>query len=365
MGAGTILIEASEAYRNRSGIGRFSRALIAHLPPDLPLAFSPPDYATRRYTPSARTLAGRTAHAAQHLWLTQIAVLQAVRAEQPALLHSLSFFIPLLAGNLPCVATFFDLAYFDLPHETDRWWGAYGRLMMPLAARRAAAIITPSETVRRAVMARFGLPLERVHRVYGGVDPHFRPVNDPPALEHIRRRYGIEGPFVLYVGAWHAPKNLPLLLQACAPLPEVRLVITGGPHTPQEARLPALAQSLGVQAIFTGHVPDEDLPALYSAALAAVLPSRYEGFGLTALEAMACGAPVIVSDIPALTEITGGAALTFPPDSAEALREAIRSLLASPSEREVWRGRGLAQASRFSWERTAEAVVQVWQGLQR
>lgn len=363
MGAGKVLIEASEAYRNRSGIGRYSRALIAHLPPDLPLAFSPPDYASRRHTPSWRTPVGRAVHAAQHLWLTQISVLQAIRAERPALLHSLSFFIPLLATSLPCVATFFDLAYFDLPREADRWWGAYGRLMMPIAARRAAAVITPSETVRRAVLARFGLPPERVHRVYGGVDPRFRPIDDPPTLERIRRRYGIEGAFVLYVGAWHAPKNLPVLLQACARLPEVSLVITGEPHTRQEARLPALAQALGVRAVFTGYVPDDHLPPLYSAALAAVLPSRYEGFGLTALEAMACGTPVIVSDIPPLTEIAGGAALTFPPDSAETLREAIRSLLASPSERQAWQERSLARAACFSWARTAEQVVQVWQGL--
>jgi glycosyltransferase involved in cell wall biosynthesis len=363
MEAGKILIEASEAFRNRSGIGRFSRALIAHLPPDLPLAFSPPNYASRQYTPSPRTLAGRAVHAAQHLWLTQLAVLRAVRAERPALLHSLSFFIPLLAGNLPCVATFFDLAYFDLPHDADRWWGAYGRLMMPIAARRAAAVITPSEAVRQAVMARFGLPAERVHRVYGGVDAHFRPVNDPPTLERVRRRYGIEGPFVLYVGAWHAPKNLPILFEACARLPEVKLVITGTPHTPYEARLIERARTLDGRAIFTGHVPDDDLPALYSAAVAAVLPSRYEGFGLTALEAMACGTPAIVSDIPALAEITGGAALTFPPDSADALREAIRSLLASPSEREVWAGRALARAARFSWPRTAQEIVRVWQGV--
>jgi glycosyltransferase involved in cell wall biosynthesis len=364
MGAGKILIEASEAYRNRSGIGRFSRALIAHLPPDLPLAFSPPDYAARQHTPAVRTPLGRAVHAAEHLWLTQIAVLRAVRTERPALLHSLSFFVPLLAGSLPCTATFFDLACFDLPHEVDRLWGAYGRLMMPLAARRAAALVTPSEVMRRAIMARFGLPPERVHRIDAGVDPHFRPVTDPPALERVRRRYGIGGAFVLYVGAWHANKNLPVLLRACAPLPEVTVVITGTPHTPQEARLTALAQALGGRVIFTGCVPDEDLPALYSAAVAAVLPSRYEGFGLTVLEAMACGAPVIVSDIPVLAETAGGAALTFPPDSPEALREAVRSLLTSESEREYWRGRALARAAGLSWRRTAEAVVRVWEGLQ-
>jgi hypothetical protein len=161
-----VLIEASEAYRNQTGIGRFSRELIAHLPASVQPRFSPIDYATRIHKPSRRNLFQRLQHFGQHLTLTQGAITVAAYREQPDIVHSLSFFTPLLIRHIPIVSTIFDLAYFDLPDETDPFWGAYARVIrarLQVSQDEAhSATLTAASALRDA-----GLPLRDVGDLLG------------------------------------------------------------------------------------------------------------------------------------------------------------------------------------------------------
>jgi glycosyltransferase involved in cell wall biosynthesis len=355
-----VLIEASEAYRNNTGIGRFSRALIDHLPPALDLAFSPQDYAHRTHMSGQRSLWDRGQNFAGHFYLTQVKPLRRVQQMRPDVFHSLSFFNPLLVRGVPLVSTFFDLAYIDQPQQTDRFWGTYGRRMMPIFAERSAAIITTSAVSRQKIIGYFGVPATEVHNVSAGVDARFHPVMDEAALAAIRKVYSLHGKFVLYVGAWHRSKNLPTLLEAFRQVNDATLVITGRPHNDEQAQLPDLARRMGANVQFIGYVRDEDLPGLYTLASVVVQPSLYEGFGLPVVEAMACGTPVIVSDIPVLREIAGDAAPNFPPDDPAALRELLGRLLHDEGVNLTWRHKALRRAADFDWTHTAQAVVDVW-----
>jgi len=356
-----ILIEASEAYRNSTGVGRFSRALIAHLPGTHEFTFSPTNYASRTHSNGQRTFLQRITHASAHFWLTQVTCPLIACQSRPELVHSLSFFAPLGVRNLPSVITIFDLAYFELPEDTDRFWGSYARAAMPLFARRARAIVTTSEVMRGRIVEQFGIRPEHVHVVYGGVDPRFRVLHDAPILAEIREKYQLRDPFILYVGAWHKNKNLEVLLRANVVLSGIELVLTGTPHTRDEAKLIVLAASLKARARFIGFVPDADLPALYNLARVVVQPSLYEGFGLPVIEAMACGTPVIVSDIPVLREVAGNAAQVFPPDDPAALAALLAALLESTSEHATWSDKAAQHAQQFDWTRTARQICAVWE----
>ncbi len=357
----TVLIEASEAYRNRSGIGRFSRALIhALIEQGYPLRFSPEDWNARVHDHKVRTLAKRIEHFGGHLWVTQGLSAATQQRTHARVVHSLSFFAPLLVRTTPITITLFDLAYFDLPDDTDPFWGRYARRMMPVFARHAAHIFTTSHWTREQIAARFAIPLDQITCIYGGVDPVFHVIEDSAALARVREKYNLPHRFFLYVGAWRRNKNLRVLFEACAGL---SLVVTGEPFTPEETELPELARRMGVDAHFIGYAADEDLPAVYTLAQAVVLPSLYEGFGMPVLEAMACGAPVVISDIPVLRETAGDAALFFPPQQPDRLRDHLITLFDSPEQRLLYRERGLARASQFTWSRSAAAVTAVWDTL--
>jgi glycosyltransferase involved in cell wall biosynthesis len=366
-----ILIDTSEAWRNRTGIGRFSRALLRHLPdavpPDMRIILSQPDYAARDHARGPRTLPGRLRHFGGHMALTQAHTSLLAARHAPDVVHSLSFFTP-LAVRARRVTTFFDLAYLDLPEHTDRFWGAYARAMMPRFARLSDAIITTSQVMRGRIAEAFAVPPERIHVVYGAAEPAFQPLDAsvPETASHldaVRARYALPETFFLYAGAWGRTKDLPTLIRACARLRDGHLVLTGTPHNPAEAEIVALAEKLGARAQFIGHVADGDLPALYNLAHAVVLPSLYEGFGLPALEGMACGRPVVVSDIPVLAEVTGGAALRFPAGDADALFDQLTHLLYDAGAHAAWAGRALAHAQGFTWPTVAHEIVSVWQGL--
>ena len=256
--------------------------------------------------------------------------------------------------------------FISVPTSRDRFW--LGRDHAAVA--RAAAIIAVSETTKRDLVRHLGVPPQRVHVVYEGIDHAlFRPV--PRRLA--------DPPYLLFVGAEHPRKNLAALLRALAELKrdpllgDLRLVKVGAAGTaeaPFRAATRMLMRELGLRlgpdvVLVDEHVPDEDLPAYYSGAACFVLPSRYEGFGFPPLEAMACGCPAVVSTAGSLPEVTGGAALTAAPSDVPALASAIRRVLLEPGVASDLRARGLAQAARFSWDRAARATQQVYDAVWR
>jgi glycosyltransferase involved in cell wall biosynthesis len=189
---------------------------------------------------------------------------------------------------------------------------------------------------------------------------------DPDAVAPALGRYGVEPPYILYVGSLEKRKNLPRLLQAYArlrqDLPGWKLVIVGARKWKSAPIFDTLSR-LGLEPYvhFTGFVEEDDLPALYNGADLFCFPSLYEGFGLPVLEAMACGTPVVTSSTSSLPEVAGEAALLVDPYDVEAIAAAMRRVLSDPELAQDLRARGLARAAQFTWERTARETIAVYE----
>jgi glycosyltransferase involved in cell wall biosynthesis len=279
-------------------------------------------------------------------------------------LHSPHHTTPLASCGCRRVVTIHDLTFLLLPERYPPTRRLYFQVVTRLSARVADAIIVPSEAVRGDVLRLVRVPPERLFVIPEAAGPAFHP-QDAVAIEAVRRRYGLEGPFLLSVGSLEPGKNRGRLLQAFARLQarglKQTLVVAGQRAWRYEGEAP-LARRLGLadSVRFLGHVPQADLPALYSAADVFVFPSLYEGFGLPALEALACGTPVVASNVSALPEVVGDAALQVSPLDVEALVDAMERLLRDDRLRADLRERGLQRAGQFSWEKAARQTVEVY-----
>jgi glycosyltransferase involved in cell wall biosynthesis len=235
---------------------------------------------------------------------------------------------------------------------------------MPLFVRAADAIIAVSGQTRRDLIELYNVPAAKIHVIYQGIDERFAPIG-PAGIDTVRQRYGIERPYWLMVGTLEPRKNHAAALRALA-----RLKANGFPHCLVVAGgagwlfdpIRTLVGELGLSddVIFTGRVPDADLPALYSGADCFLMPSLYEGFGFPVLEAMACGTPVVCSNSSSLPEVAGDAALMVDPEDDGALAAAVGRLLAEPDLRSQLRQRGEQQAAGFRWQECAAQTVQVY-----
>jgi len=238
-------------------------------------------------------------------------------------------------------------------------------------AQKRDHIITISEYSKRDIHQLLGVPLERISVTYIAADEAFRPVTDPARLEAVSRRYGISRPYILYVGGFvycDPRKNLDALFEAFKEVAgegDFDLVLAGkkGEYA---AALKKRIDRLGIEdrVVFTGFVEDEDLPALLSGALVFIFPSRYEGFGLPVLEAMACGAPTIAFRATSVPEVVGtDGALLVPPEDPRALVQALGELIERPDLREELSQKGIARAHSFSWERTARETLAIYRAV--
>ena len=296
-------------------------------------------------------------------WWDQVTLPRALRRDGADVFLSPYYKAP-LAAPCPTVVTIHDLFFIGYPGRQRPLYDATMTRLARLYACRADAVVADSEHSRGEIVRRLGLPAERVTVIPVGLGPEFAPTELSAAQ---RARYGLRGPYVLYVGNFLPHKNLPRLLRAWAALPEWlrlthQLVLAGGDRTRQPA-LGAEAASLGLGDVvaFPGLVDDADLPALDAGATAFVLPSLEEGFGLPALEAMACGTPVVASRRGALPEVVGDAGLLVDAESQSAFTTALLRVLDAPDERAQLAARGLLRAREFAAERTAGRVVDLLQ----
>jgi glycosyltransferase involved in cell wall biosynthesis len=229
------------------------------------------------------------------------------------------------------------------------------RLFTHLSVHRARRILAVSESTKRDLIQCYDLSPDKVDVVYNGVDPAFRPLPSDK-IAPFRREADLPERFMLFVGTLEPRKNVVGLLEAYARLPKGRppLMLVGGKGWLYDeifARVEALELTREVH--FVGFVAAETLPLWYNAADLFVYPSLYEGFGLPALEAMACGTPVITSTASSLPEVVGDATRLVDPSDTDGLAATMAQLLGSREQREQMRVAGLAQASKFSWEKTA------------
>ena len=256
------------------------------------------------------------------------------------------------------VVTIHDLGYLYFPQAHPPLRRLELHLSTLWNARVAGRIIAVSQATKNDLVHRYRVPAERIRVVYHGVEERFRPISDPAILS----RYGLPARYLLYLGALHPRKNLERLLEAYAGLPEdAPPLVLAGPRGWYFERIAAAIASLGLgrRVLLPGYIADEDVPAVLSAALALVYPSLHEGFGLPALEAMACGIPVIASRTSSLPEVVGETGLLVDPLSVEELRAAMACLLADEGLRGELGRRGRERAGLFTWERCARETLDV------
>jgi glycosyltransferase involved in cell wall biosynthesis len=258
------------------------------------------------------------------------------------------------------VLTVHDAASLDHPEWFERKFALWYAALLPRLIRKVRAIITVSHFSRERIVRLTGVDPGRVHVISNGVEPRFRPA-DQKAAKQVRTKFDLNSPYILFVGSLEPRKNLKMLLKAwqLGGFDGATLAVVGASgHVFANSSLDTVP--LGVRLL--GRVEDEMLPVLYSGAAGFVYPSVYEGFGLPPLEAMACGCPVAVSDIPAHREVFGKTAMYFDPFSPEDLSSKLEYLLQldRPS-RASFIEEGLHHAASYSWER---AAADTWHVLQ-
>ena len=294
--------------------------------------------------------------------------------ERLDLLHGLAFVSPLLCP-CPTIITVHDLSFALFPEFFRGPNGTYLRLFTRIACRHATRVITVSENTRTDVMRLYGVPGERVAAIPHGVGPAFYPRPTAQVAE-FRRARGLPDHFILFVGTLEPRKNLVKLIEAFSNLRSqisaqsglsqtstrnLKLILIGGKGWYYD-QIFATIERLNLKdcVILTGYVPNKDLPLWYNAADVFAFPSRYEGFGLPVLEAMACGTPSVTSTASSLPKVVGDAALTVPADDVDALSAALHRALTDTALREELSSKGMARAAAFTWEETARRTVAVY-----
>lgn len=266
----------------------------------------------------------------------------------------------------PLIITIHDLIHVLHPHHRRRRIASrLAHRLMTLAAARADWVITVSNYTRRAILTHLATTPSKVRVIYRAPAAHFRPSAKDGASAIVRRAFGLERPYLLYVGNLKPHKGVETLLNAAAQLfarnRDHDLVIVGDDRR-NGHKVRDLAALLGIadRAKFVPFADDALLPSLYSGSSLFVMPSTMEGFGLPVVEAMACGAPVVSSRGGALPEITQDAAELFDPGDAPGLLKAITRVLESPARAEELSGRGLARAREFSLEKAVQEHLEIY-----
>ncbi len=283
------------------------------------------------------------------------------------LLHVPHFNIPVFLKK-KLVVTIHDLIYFHQPDASRSKFGkTYMTWLLKVIEKKASGVITVSEYTKRDLLNYFpGLSAERVFVTYEAPSPLFKQIEDPLVLQPVKDRYGLSKPFVLFVGTLKPHKNLPVVVNALKILRDSKgieheLVLVGRKDPQHQTLLNLVARNPFVRHL--GECADSDLRALYNLADVFVLPSYFEGFGLPVVEAMACGTPVISSDRSSLPEVVGSAGALFNPDKVDALSDLLYNILTNQELRKNMSKMGLEQVKKFSWRRTAEQTLKVYEKI--
>lgn len=298
-------------------------------------------------------------------------VLSAELRRRPVDLLHVQFTAPPFAP-CPVVMTIQDLSFEHLPETFKRRSFMQLRLTVRYTARRAAHIIAPSEFTRDDIIETYKIDSERITVTPLAAAARFRPAS-AEEIERVRKLYGIEGAYILAVGSIQPRKNLPRLIRAFAALRRERaggdvpkLVVVGKQAWLYHETLRSAREEFGETdfengVIFTGYVPETDLPALYSGALSFVYPSYFEGFGLPPLEAMQCGTAVIAGSRASLPEVVGDAGLSVDPFDEAAIKNALERMIDDAGLRARLSANGIERAKHFSWRETARLTLQVYE----
>jgi glycosyltransferase involved in cell wall biosynthesis len=361
-----IGIDARLVYYTRAGIGeytlRLAQALATAFPTDQFTLLQ--DWRNRQPLVDASNVAVSHSPVPSHHALEQALLPWSVSRLGVDVFHSPDF-IPPLRSDGCSVITIHDLAFLIYPHfltrESARYYGQIDR-----AVRHVHHIIAVSESTKRDMVRMLGTADDKVSVIYEAADPLFHPVDRASALHHVQALFEIPNDFILFVSTIEPRKNVTGLLRAYRRLRDdykltPGLVLVGSQGWLSEEVFGLLHElQLESCCYFLGHVSTYDLLQLYNAAQCLVHPAFYEGFGLTPLEAMACGTPVIASNVSSLPEVVGDAGLLVDPNHDDEITVAMWRVLSDLALRSEMRSKGLQRAEAFSWQRAAEQTMEVY-----
>lgn len=380
IGINALLASIERSYRN-AGVSHYTLSLLNALSAfdqanEYVFMVSEPQLANHCSPMPSRssiTPGWATRHAASRVLWEHALLAGEARRQRLDVLHAPVNVLPL---RLPCpgVVTIHDLAFLRLPECFRPARRHYQHYFARQSARRASVVIAVSENTRQDMIECWGIPAERIRVIPPILDERFRRPYPKEAVSAFRQQHHLLQPYILYLGTLEPRKNISRLLDAYALLKREtslphQLVVAGAQGWYYQS-LERQARALGLQdqIYFTGYVVEEDKPLWYHAADLFVYPSRYEGFGLPVAEAMACGAPVVTSNVSSLPELVGDnagfgaqAALMVAPDDTEALARALQQGLGDFTLRQQLRERGLARVQRLTPDRIVPDIVQVYQ----
>ena len=362
-----IALDVSPLARNRAGIGTY----VAHLL--TALVRVAPDHDYWLYTPHQLPEKDRAVFGAHpHVRIVHCPeLLMGLRARWDGadLFHGLNFKLRGW-GRYGGLVTIYDLAMDRLGTPSRKLFGQRRSfLRTKRTALRALRVVTISKHSAADIAELYGVPRERIAVVSPAVSPEFAPVADAGMVSAVTARYGISrGAYVLSGGGAEPRKNIAMLVEAFGRAPRLRdrmnLVVVGGMDHGADAIRSAVGRAgLESAVVFTGHVPLDDLRALYAGCALFAFPSLYEGFGMSPLEAMVCGAPVVCSSASALPEAVGDAALLVDPRDPDGWVQAMTRMMDDAALREDLRRRGVLRAKAFSWEQSARDLLKVYEDL--
>ncbi|MDO8638488.1 MAG: glycosyltransferase family 1 protein [Candidatus Daviesbacteria bacterium] len=323
--------------------------------PDLPLADLPPEREGWKY----KILKPKK------LW-TKIALPLALYTAKikPDLIFSPTHYIPQFSP-VKRVAIIFDLSFLHFPEMflvSDLWQLKNGT---KFSAQNATHILTISNFSKKDIIKQYGIPKDKITVFYPGFNKEiFKPITNEAKIKKIKLKYKISKRYIIFISTIQPKKNIIRLIEAIKNIEDLELIIVGKTTGPgreawqfQEILQTPTKLGISEQVIFPGFVPTEELPYLLSGAEAFVLPSLWEGFGMSAAEAMATGTPVIVSNVSSLPEVVGKAGLLVDPYSTTQLEQAIRAVINDNKLKLKLSKLGLEQARKYSWERAAKIVL--------
>jgi len=369
-----VLIDATGIRKNKAGVGVYAKGLIDNMVDrDTKLEFfilaqndDPAlDYSDRHNVTMLWVPAKLFRILPLRFLLEQFGIPILLLKYQIDVIHSLHYSFPLVHFGAKQVVTLHDMTFFAMPQMHVPFKVFYFRSFIKSAVRFADALIFVSESARRDCVARLGPPRGLTAVIYHGKSAAFRPDIDPLAIQGVATKYGLSPHFLLYVGTIEPRKNLNRLVAAFGSLvqrhPDLTLVIAGMKGWMYDQLFEEISRlNLESRIIFTGFIPEEDKPYLIAAAKVFVYPSLYEGFGLPALEAIACGTPTVTSNTSSLPEVVGEAALLIDPNDEAAIATAIERLLSDEPLRERLRQASINQAAKFNWQTTARLTAETY-----
>lgn len=367
-----IAIDYTPAYEQGAGIGRYVRELIAALaaldtqtPYRLFVAG-----AKNLPTPPAPNFTWKPSRISPRwfarLWhRAQIPLPVETFTGEVDLYHATDFVLPPTHRRTRRLLTVHDLSFVRVPQAASPSLKAYLDRVVPRSVARADHILADSQATKDDLIALYDTPADKITVLLSGVDARFRRVDDPT----VRARYNIsERPYLFTVGTVQPRKNYSRLIRVLARLRaaghDLALVIAGGRGWLEDEMYATLRDTAMQPYVhLIGFAADADLPALYSHAFCTTFPSLYEGFGFPVLESMACGTPVVTSNVSSLPEVAGDAALQVDPYDEDAIYAALVELIESPSLRETLITRGLVRAPQFTWANSAQQLQAIYRQM--